>query len=791
MLEGESRPHEKAPRYLDEAEALIGLPFFGDKKEAVFARTTPSAIEPVRFESRMDLYVTAMRIAVQACHALYPDRPPRGPQVWERVAEANRAIHHRFANEICSLRGELMLLDPALKPEYVVEFEEVVTRALASHRHIDSEPTPKPRDRGLSSVGVLPPYLIPVSVLDKAIDSSSGNAWQALQYRGAITRKMKLPGQAPAENLVMWADVAGLEATHGARPGAVQIDYERLPTGPADDDPEKIAYAREIQQHLVPHHKLSNIPELEGRIHPWSAGTARPYHISRNTLKEIFGGGYHFIDNYCTERGFSLAYLNRPDKFGRGEYLILEQAAEIWRDYSAIPPATEDDITLIEVIRRSDTVFRKMSEYTMSADERAQIEVKRALKPKGRVLEHVPAKLGLELMLRLRAVPLPPSLLPAGALAKRFDVGYTAIMHHLEGTVIEATKLRPLGSAKRQSCYDWPTIRYLEEVYGPPLDEIDYSRLPRHQDDLDFERVAYAQTVQRRYLSPAIAKGSSQFGRPDTVLHELQNLRKPRRGAEQLPRGAKLDCRGIAELTGYDYETILQFLSQHYPSNDPAEKIDYAQLQLEGARLREVIEQLVGVHVTVLARESGFAPEAVKRLLQQRGHHSLDDYFPRASHEVLNGLHAPPGWTALATTIRDQGLAISPPGAIAFLRRYGGKFGAYLDDEGNPYTYLSPLAAEMLVRQKFPAGRDRPEEKIPPADESWLHRGQILPATTQSAEEFEAWTALNIDPVLDVEWRTTKAGVALPHFWRESVAPFLEEFARGEDRKGGIKPKAK
>ena len=55
------------------------------------------------------------------------------------------------------------------------------------------------------------------------------------------------------------------------------------------------------------------------------------------------------------------------------------------------------------------------------------------------------------------------------------------------------------------TCVSWPAIAALQQQRGEPrytrrTPKIDFARLPTGPDDLDPDKIAYAQTIQRRFL---------------------------------------------------------------------------------------------------------------------------------------------------------------------------------------------------------------------------------------------------------------------------------------------------
>jgi hypothetical protein len=495
-LQGERLP---APQLLYEVESRIGeLRFFSDQGKEALAHTAPGELSIEEFEPRHMLYVAGLRILAEE----------------RRRARAGTAADdeavRRHAEQASDIRGELMLLDPGLETTAVRGLRQALHEF-----HSPSEQAPRTY-RKRKKPGILPPDVMPVSAVDRMLNTGQGSTLIALRYHGVEpAARLKLPGPAKTEVCVDWQFISRLAESRGLRDPDLVVNWTRLPQGPRDTDEERIEYARELQQKYVQPYKLSNIEGLTTTEAPNKKATpvARPYHISQSTLARLMGGGFHFIESYCTRNDVRARFLQRPDGFGFANYLYIEEAAVIWLAHSEAPPAEDGYTSVISVAHEAGIQLRDVIYKNMTDTERAQVTPMRARKPAGRTLDHVPDALAERLVGKLAAVNLPPHLLPVTVLDKIIPLTYSGIVIRLKKLPQHApTHLRLIGDRLPHNCYDWQALRHLAmQSNDETLIALDWNRLPRGPYETDEERIEYAREIQAQIvpagmLNPALAR---------------------------------------------------------------------------------------------------------------------------------------------------------------------------------------------------------------------------------------------------------------------------------------------
>jgi hypothetical protein len=464
----------RPPQFLDHVEELVHLPFFSDNEQALTARTDPNLLPPDVILPRVPLYIAGLRLLAG--------------QRSGRAANEARAIK--------SIRGGLMVLDHGLRTPEVQE----LWAALEGME--PSEPAPYPIPTESKGYDPLPPWQLPAESVNSIVHITRGGVLGSLKHWGIVADKRKL-GPHPPEVCVDWGTIRDLAGRRGCQEG-IEIDWDKLPTGPRDKDPERIDYARELQLRFVSHRKLRGTPELQPFLPaPVRLPIAQPYHISRGMLRELMGGGFHFVDAYCKLHGMGFIELRRPPSrgAGSGHYMLLEEAAEIWHAYKSIPEATEADRTIISAAKEAE-VDKKTFVERLTAFEVATIRTLRALNPKGRAIAHMPGVLAAAAIERVRKRTLPPYLLPMQAFERHIRVGYSMINKYLKASPHEPTEL-PLSTGHKVSCFDWGVLRELEERFGRRDDAIvlDWDLLPAGPEDLGREKIKLARYVQRLYVN--------------------------------------------------------------------------------------------------------------------------------------------------------------------------------------------------------------------------------------------------------------------------------------------------
>ncbi|HKX73099.1 MAG TPA: hypothetical protein VJM32_03745, partial [Candidatus Saccharimonadales bacterium] len=82
---------------------------------------------------------------------------------------------------------------------------------------------------------------------------------------GFTPEEVIVTGTRSMSRCLSWQAIAYLEGIMGKNRGkaAVSIDYDRLPTGPDDTDPDKIAYAQSIQSQFLRRDQLKKYGTIE------------------------------------------------------------------------------------------------------------------------------------------------------------------------------------------------------------------------------------------------------------------------------------------------------------------------------------------------------------------------------------------------------------------------------------------------------------------------------------------------------------------------------------------------
>lgn len=597
-----------------------------------------------------------------------------------------------------------------------------VKRLEAALAELPAQQPPEQLRRSRRSVSapnydVLPAHMTTLRSVDQLIGASHTTAYNTLRYGALDSTFMHLPASNRPEHTVSWAIVRQLAQRFGLLEG-VDIDFGMLPEGAEDTNPIRLAYARGLQRRIIPVYKLTNIPGLVQKDEMAAMRTvARPYEVTLTQLERLLEGGYHFLEEYVVAHGIKrVCRLNRATR-KVAEFLAKEEAAAAWEAYLAIPRAGTGDVALVQIARNAG-VARSLVDYSLSSDERAAVQSLRARSPRGRVLEHLPKAYAEPLQERLSRRTLPVYRVPVNRLSQYLQTGYSANMKWIADMGVHVPKLLLSGEGRRQSCCDWRAVRCLELLVGrkPEAPEIDYEKLPANASDTTPEHLAYARTVLSRF--------------------------------------------GVEAATAPGVAGILSGV-ENYP--------DYTEL-----------DAIVQREVREMAQATRFTPEAIIRLLLERGYNlnfgCSDDCLPQ-----LARLRAPSDAVGLAEAAHEAGMEIIQ--ARDFLRRYRGQFSLKLDQYGYPDIFLNSLSQEMLLRQKFPAGKSNPGQDVQAASSEWLHVGQILPQVNASTGEFYRWCSQQTETVASRWLHIRREGPVLLHYPRGTAARFIAEKKR--ENRGG------
>ena len=534
----------RPPTHLAHIEAWANMPITADTEAREQLYTDPSQLHPNKLDPLRIVYTTALRRVAE-----YRLEHTDHSAPWDAQTPGTRTVK----SEIRSL---FMTHDPNLCTPAVNELKRAIgslsTMSSTADRTHDFKPSSErpPADQ-------LPAHAIPTSSVDKVVTMSYGSPYTAATYwsEGPLER-VNLPGPGRPETIIPWTFVHYLEAKHGRQPYIGPIDYKRLPDGPEDADPDKIAYARELQKKIVPVHKLVNIPDI-GAALPNRLPVAQPHHISRQLLRKLMGGGYAFIDSYCQEHSIPLRHMERAEGagFGRGNYMTLEDAAEIWEAYRKIPQAEPSDVPIAQILKSTGSGKKLLASVLSDEEKQKMLYDKRALRPRGRVLKHTSPAFAKEVRERIQRPPLPVDKIPAGLLERRFDISYSGIMKRLDrleerGLTSLDTRLHlkvaGFGKDKPVRCVSWQDVRELDRTGNvlPDSPEINYNYLPEgpNDDTKAYELQArYAKAIQAGVFgADALTIGISQEAA--TILEEMTS---PANAADliewlQTPEAARL-----------------------------------------------------------------------------------------------------------------------------------------------------------------------------------------------------------------------------------------------------------
>jgi len=479
----ESLPRPLYP-YIELVEDVLGLPLFSDPTCENFARYDAKWVPAHMREERQAVYGQALELIAP------PSADLSSPLDTDTIRKSNQ-------DTIGELRGQLMTIDPGLETPAIRAFREAVA-GVPNYQSPTNQGSPKGSRHAAQQ---LPSTLFPINEVKKLLKVDLGDASALARARQTPTVKVKLPGSGSSQLCTNWENVRQLIEGHALKEG-VEIDWDKLPV-PADDLPDdwydRERYARELQVRSVSPHRLSNIPELSAVIGADKPiPLAQPYHVSHNKLKRLLGDrGYAFIDEYMARHGITHKYMRDPITKGYANFIRMEDGAKILEAYQAIPWATSDYMTVIHVVQRAGMRARETAYKDMSPAELAAVVAMHALRPKGRILDHVPRALGEALIGRLQAIRLPFHLIPVQALDQFVpNYTYSGIVRALDdydGPVITTT-LRVWGNRQEQVFVDWQTIR---RVF--PDTPLIFDQLPFGPYETDIRKILYAQSIQASY----------------------------------------------------------------------------------------------------------------------------------------------------------------------------------------------------------------------------------------------------------------------------------------------------
>jgi hypothetical protein len=701
----------RRPQFLAQVEDLVGLPFFSDPAQERIARLNPNQLEaasPGSAYSRIPAYVAGLRL-LHNVRADYGQARGTVPELNETQQDEMR---RKYARAIGAIRGELMVLDPGL------ETPEVRELRLVLHDYREQHPPETFTIPKRPPADILPAQLLPATDVNTLVAMSQGGVLQALRYHGLSAAKLKLPGGAPPQICVDWDFVRSLAGRHGLRPEiAEEIDLTKLPLGPDDTHPDRLAYARQVQARIMDPDKLRNVPELEGVLPPAvKPQVARPYHISRKTLDTLLGGGYHFIDAYCKDHRIELVSMQRQGGHGAGnaKYMTIEEAAAIWGAYEAIPRATESDVTVINASREAG-VDKKWFLAELTEAEEAAMKDMRASSPAGRVLAHLPRAVAQQIIERIKTRPLPPHLVPLARLSKRYPVTEGGMHRRGYDMQLHVERVRLTGSAHGVSCISWQDMRTMEEARGklrPGSIDIDFDMLPVGPDDLDPARIAYARRIQSQYvelpehvddtpIEEWVERRQTEIARAAAALVLREVMTRESTAATQwladmVQAGIPLSAGAIEACIDVQRETIQRAIDAAYALRRVIRVDD---TYYRGGNAMAILDQLIGVSPVELAGRANMQPEALVAAMEEQGHRlNKYGYYP---FEATLGFvpEAPPAphyYQTMDKLLGAHAPDMNPAEARAFIGRHGGHIQIMRDSQGNAREYVADIAAGLL-----------------------------------------------------------------------------------------------
>jgi hypothetical protein len=765
-MEGHIHRTSYAPQYLDDVEQLIGMPFFADQDQASVARINPAelTISAQQLERRTALYIGGLRLLARGKHIQREALDQHGLDHFDKNILATVAARHR--EEVMTIRGGLMLEEPDLQPPIVkgllLDLQSASPKQTVRKSHEKRGPA--------REMSILPPHLLPTQAIESIINIHYGGVLQSAKHRGVTGHLLKLPGPQPYENCYEWAFVAELAERRGLKPSVEAIDFTKLPRSDEESDEQKIAYAREVQMRHVHPLKLANVPELSEKISRYvnDLRLAGPQHVLRKSIERLAGPGFAFITSYCTEHTIPITAMRHPSNASLSFFMQLEDAAKVWDAYKTTPEATPDFITIIN-LAKSIGIGKYVVVQKMSDDEQLAMRPMRALDPPGRVLQHVPRLTGQAIIERLQARSVPPHLISVMGLDRRLNVSYSGIMQKISRFDIPKTKKVVFGNSKPVVLIDWEGLRQLDEKnLAAGAYAIDYDRLPRNEEDVNPERIAYARYVQNLYMPESM--------KPDQL-----------RGAEAIQQGTVMTAEQIARFSGVSLSLIRQTIAERqidrqYP---PSKQLDSVSKTLQphypyGA-IVDVLDYAVGINAETMQIRSGFTTAGLTLALS-RLHIKPDSRFSPAVLMRVRSLRPPANALAvdtLAATARTE-----PAKIISFLSKHHTPYGTYLDKDGTVQTYVHSTGIALLQRQQD-------GERYPRATNAWLDRNRILAVTSAPINSFEAWLAdaLSSAPREPVRsspndlprnfgWLKNDEGEVLQYFSIAFLQPYLKRYRR-------------
>lgn len=197
---------------------------------------------------------------------------------------------------------------------------------------------------------------------------------------------------------------------------------------------------------------------------------------------------------------------------GKAFPLTAAEAEAVRKEFAAIPMATPGEVTLSRIAEIVGT-NRPVVDRNLSDELRTHGTLKRYYDKSGKHTKGIvwPPHIALQIvesMRKFKSEKLPAHLLPI-TLARKLVSPLSNVPRKELFDLLERGEFKPeemiiTGTNSFSVCLSWPAIAYLREVLQKKVTKrtmnVDFSRLPAGPDDLDPDKIAYAQSLQQGFL---------------------------------------------------------------------------------------------------------------------------------------------------------------------------------------------------------------------------------------------------------------------------------------------------
>lgn len=248
-------------------------------------------------------------------------------------------------------------------------------------------------------------------------------------------------------------------------------------------------------------------------------------------------------------------------------------------------------------------------------------------------------------------------------------------------------------------------------------------------------------------------------------------------GSAFIPRETHMSEADIAEHTGADVAQVRLVIGEMDLSAFTGRQQTRTGVRYSGPVLRQIIDRITGIDVDSMAQRTGFSQPVADRLLRIQGVEPRHGIYSPAMVDYLISRRPPRTsrrLSSIATAIEWDGTR-----ALTFLQQHFGRVGTFLDEEGHKALYIDPASQQLLLRQKYPGGVDRPfVREAPRADRSWWDRRAIVAESGHPINVFEAWLRENLERGSVMQWRQTSDGATVPHFRSDFIGRYFAYLRR-------------